>query len=797
VFRIWMLVGVILFSLPFTAQQSFAQAEPQQGGFVQAPFSRHNYSHTQYDIERALYSNESIITIQDALAVPEDEWQPIKRFKNVGFSDHQYWMRITLHNPHIYTVSKVLRFRYGAHDFVHVYAVGDDNELLRQWHLGDMQPHIRRPIEEKHAAVPIDLAVFETQTYYIAVRSHNALVLDINILHERDHANIVQYSILLSAMVYGILLVMALYNFGLAVSIKDKAYFTYVLYVLSFLSFIVILSGDGYYYLWYNSPKLNQFLLPISGLFLIIPSLFFPYHLLRINVHAPRIAKAIKWWCVATIVCLLLLVVLPIATSVTMLNVVSFLASLFMLLVGLYLSVRNVPFARIYTIAWLLLLIGFAVLPLSSLGLIESNLFTRNAHLLGGVLEAVILSFALSHRIRIERTARLQAVEQSLQAQRDANRSRKSFELLFQNAPVGMFRFNRGGQLLAVNPVFVHMLGLENEDKILDNPELVQHCFKDYERLAKLVQARGEIVDIETSVVRPDDSIRIVSLTLKERSDLGEAVIEGFMTDVTERKQHANMRRLMEEERFSSMEQLVTGVAHEVNTPLGNGLVAADHLQEVVSKAENKFLKKTLTKNDFVNLLKDSTSVLDILKVSLNSISQLISRFRQVSASHMKTEIESIEMYQHLNDLRELYLITHPELEINLYCEQPTWLSTYAGVWHTLLEQLINNSLQHGFDGQEHKRIDISLNKFDEHKYEWVYQDNGVGIPEQEMQRVFEPFVTTKRGAERHAGLGLYRVYNVVTQVLHGKVDILKRDGFYLRIEFDPAEVEGGVENQS
>ncbi|EAT12935.1 sensor histidine kinase [Bermanella marisrubri] len=755
--------------------------------FVVLCFNELAWAHDHLVLDRALYSTDKILTIRDALKVSEDHWQPVRTFENQGFSKKEYWLRIQVHNPNIYPISKILRFRYPSHDYVNAYQIDRYGDLVKQWHAGDMMRTPRREIKEKHAAFPVDISALDTQTYYVAIRSTNAMVLDLDVFSLQTYSQVMQYSIMISAMVYGILLVMAFYNFGLAVSIKDKAYYAYVLYVLSFLAFIVIQNGDGGYYLWPECPQFNRYALPVSGLFLILPSLLFPYHLLRIDSHAPRVAITMKGIATFVALCIVSLAFLPITMSITLLNVVSFVCALFMLVVGLYLAYRGVPLAGIYTFAWSLLLVGFIVLPLSSLDVIDNNLFTRNANLIGGVLETVLLSFALSRRIRTERLARLQAVEDSLRAQKEANRNRKSFEHLFQQAPVGIFRFRFNGTLLAVNPMFVKLLGYDNESEVLAKSSEIRKRFRDEIALEQHIKESGQVIDYETIVVRKDGEERICNLTLKQRKELDEDLIEGFITDVTERKQHANMRRLMEEERFSSMEQLVMGVSHEVNTPLGNGLVAVDHMQGVVDKAEDKFLRNKMTKMDFKEWLQDNQSILEILKNSLKSIKQLIQRFRQVSASHMKTDMAHVEMHQHLTDLVDLYQATHPELDIRLHCHSSIKVHTYPAVWHSLLEPLINNSLQHGFTQQENKRIDISLMQLGD-DYVWEYRDNGQGIDPHVAEHVFEPFVTTQRGASKHTGLGLYRVYNVVKQVLHGRIDVLKEDGFALQITFNDAK---------
>ncbi len=147
------------------------------------------------------------------------------------------------------------------------------------------------------------------------------------------------------------------------------------------------------------------------------------------------------------------------AESLKLVNAVSFFGSIVMLLVGIYLSIKKVPVALIYTVAWFILLAGLVALPLSSLGLIESNFFTRYSNMLGGVLEAILLSLALAQRIGLERQERIEAIKQTLKLKEEVSENRKMFQELFDYAPIGMFRFTTAGELVAVNQFLAELMG--------------------------------------------------------------------------------------------------------------------------------------------------------------------------------------------------------------------------------------------------------------------------------------------------------------------------------------------------
>ncbi|WP_227387042.1 sensor histidine kinase [Pseudoalteromonas piscicida] len=101
--------------------------------------------------------------------------------------------------------------------------------------------------------------------------------------------------------------------------------------------------------------------------------------------------------------------------------------------------------------------------------------------------------------------------------------------------------------------------------------------------------------------------------------------------------------------------------------------------------------------------------------------------------------------------------------------------TTYPGVIFQIISNLVANSIAHGFKESEQGEITIEFFKHDEH-IELIYKDNGKGMSELELSKLFEPFYTTKRGSGG-MGLGAYIIYNLVTQGLDGDVHTVSEPG--------------------
>ena len=94
-------------------------------------------------------------------------------------------------------------------------------------------------------------------------------------------------------------------------------------------------------------------------------------------------------------------------------------------------------------------------------------------------------------------------------------------------------------------------------------------------------------------------------------------------------------------------------------------------------------------------------------------------------------------------------------------------LLTSPGTIAQIVTILIDNALSHAFKGVGNGQIKISF-KVHQETLEMIVQDNGCGIEESVIDKVFEPFYTTQR--QKGSGLGLSILYNLVTQSLNGKV---------------------------
>lgn len=232
-------------------------------------------------------------------------------------------------------------------------------------------------------------------------------------------------------------------------------------------------------------------------------------------------------------------------------------------------------------------------------------------------------------------------------------------------------------------------------------------------------------------------------------------------------------QQLIESEKMSALGNLVSGIAHEVNTPLGNAITSSSIIEKETQKLLNEFEQNTLKRSTMeskLNVLNQSTK---LLSKTLNYASGLIKSFKQISVDQVTNDIRYFEIKNYIEDI---FLTNHNKLKlvpvnVKILSEDEIMIKTSPGVIAQIFNNLIQNSISHGFEefeGQANVTVELkteNLNLIIE------YRDNGKGINADIKTRIFEPFVTTKRNAGG-TGLGLNIVYNLICQKLKGSIEV-------------------------
>lgn len=307
-----------------------------------------------------------------------------------------------------------------------------------------------------------------------------------------------------------------------------------------------------------------------------------------------------------------------------------------------------------------------------------------------------------------------------------------------------------------------------------------QEVFSLQRRNDELGEVYRTIETMRLGLIARDEEIRAHQENL-------EAMVEERTQDLQQANDHlaetiekltVAQQELVEAEKMASLGGLVSGVAHEVNTPLGVSVTAASHLSDEVQNVQKSVSAGTLTKTQFNEFVSNAGESCDIILGNLQRAASLIRSFKQVAVDQTSEERREIEPHAYLNDVLHSLVPKLKKTQVTVAVEggENIRLHTYPGALAQIITNLIMNALTHAFqDGAREGHIRIVLRTQD--AYLAVdFCDDGVGMTPEISRRVFEPFFTTQRG-RGGSGLGLHIVYNLVVQRLQGKIRCVSHEG--------------------
>lgn len=228
--------------------------------------------------------------------------------------------------------------------------------------------------------------------------------------------------------------------------------------------------------------------------------------------------------------------------------------------------------------------------------------------------------------------------------------------------------------------------------------------------------------------------------------------------------------QLAQAEKLAALGNLVAGVAHELNTPIGNGRLAATTLEDRVSEFAQRVDAGPLrraTLNEFVRTAQETAQ---LVSANLERAAELIAAFKQVTVD--QTSMRRREFL--LDEVVEKTVATLRHLlrqdQHRLVLELPHGLAldSYPGALEQVLTNLINNSLIHGFDGRQRGCIRIAACR-DADAVLLHYSDDGRGFDAEASRRAFEPFFT-RRLNQGGSGLGLHIARQLVEELMGGEL---------------------------
>lgn len=204
-------------------------------------------------------------------------------------------------------------------------------------------------------------------------------------------------------------------------------------------------------------------------------------------------------------------------------------------------------------------------------------------------------------------------------------------------------------------------------------------------------------------------------------------------------------QQFIEAEKMASLGNLVAGIAHEINTPLGISLTAVSQLEELARMLQHDYQSGPMKRAQLEKYLRLVQQGHYLANKNLSRAVELMHSFKQVAVDQSSDQRRTFKLNHYLT---EIITSLQPQLKSTGYqiiidCDDSIILSSYPGIFSQIITNLIMNSMTHGFKGQATGTIKISAILAAEKSLLLQYSDDGEGIAQDVIDHIFEPYFTT------------------------------------------------------
>jgi signal transduction histidine kinase len=235
-------------------------------------------------------------------------------------------------------------------------------------------------------------------------------------------------------------------------------------------------------------------------------------------------------------------------------------------------------------------------------------------------------------------------------------------------------------------------------------------------------------------------------------------------------------------ERLRALTQMVAGVAHEINTPLG---IASTALSVIEGRLSSPIVKALFEKNEETReLLADILDSSTLLKSNILRAHKLVENFKKISVGQITENKEKANLPDLVADALDLFRINARQAKLSIDIDasgitgNPEWLG-YPGYLIQVIMNFLQNIERYAYPEGKGGKVEITVTDLEQNNHAQfviMVRDHGIGISPENLPKILDPFFTTGR-SRGGTGLGLSIVNNIVTSALKGSISVTSEPG--------------------
>ncbi len=228
--------------------------------------------------------------------------------------------------------------------------------------------------------------------------------------------------------------------------------------------------------------------------------------------------------------------------------------------------------------------------------------------------------------------------------------------------------------------------------------------------------------------------------------------------------------QILQARKLASLGRLVTGMAHELNTPIGNAVIAASTLEENAVELARAVERGELKKSTLTAFLQNAIPAAQLIERSCQRAGKLVTTFKQIATEQASAQRHPFDLRTAVDGALAVFQKTSGSASLRVSSDVPEGIlcDTYPASLHQVLAHLLDNAATHAFDGSDGGTIRVAAQVKDG-TVRLQVSDDGKGMSADTLAKVFDPFFTTQLGIGG-PGLGLTVALNIATGILGGSL---------------------------
>ncbi len=337
----------------------------------------------------------------------------------------------------------------------------------------------------------------------------------------------------------------------------------------------------------------------------------------------------------------------------------------------------------------------------------------------------------------------------------ELRQERNKYERIFTGALGGIFQARLNGDIIVANPAMLSLCGYNSIDDLTGKGHLGNTLFAaplDYEKLLTRLEVHGSVIGFETKFLRHDDSLLDVSLNASLRRDEQGDYLECFVDNITQRKQAEE--RHLKLKKLESLGVLAGGIAHDFNNLL-TGLLGNIELTKYSLPDDHR-----------------AQALLDSAMTALNNATGLTTQLMTFAKGG-----DPVKRIVNLGSILEnnaTFILQGKNVELQCDIDPMLWqVDADPGQLGQVITNLVLNAQQAMPDGGQIRIKAENLTMAARPFVQFDVTDQGIGIPPEALENIFDPYFTTKAHGN---GLGLASTFSIINKH-KGSINVVSEPG--------------------